>query len=266
MISYTITDIRHLCAEQNNFVINRPHGRNDYTFLHFLNNADILINNEIKTAHTGSFIIFPPYTPQYFCSKGPLLHNWFHADESLQKYMDMYNIRANRLYTPKNSQHISELIHIMDREFFSNRPNKKDMLSAQLNELFILLARSCVDIRETDVMPYAQREKLSAVRREIICRTNENWTVKKMAELANMSEPYFFSLYKKMFGETPTTTLIMYRVHFSRLELMNTNDSVQQIALRMGYTNEYHFIRQFKKLTGKTPGQFQEEYRKRSAR
>jgi len=38
--------------------------------------------------------------------------------------------------------------------------------------------------------------------------------------------------------------------------LAETNNTIREIAFACGYGNEYHFIRQFKKITGKTPTEY----------
>jgi AraC-like DNA-binding protein len=60
-----------------------------------------------------------------------------------------------------------------------------------------------------------------------------------------------------MFGTSPINDLIEARISAARSLLMAEGDlSVAQVAERLGYNDQYHFIRQFKAANGQSPGQF----------
>ena len=54
------------------------------------------------------------------------------------------------------------------------------------------------------------------------------------------------------------TDVISSRIERAKSLLMLTDLTARQIAVACGYENETHFSRQFRQITGKTPG----EYRK----
>ena len=77
-----------------------------------------------------------------------------------------------------------------------------------------------------------------------------------MADQVSLSHAYFQVLYKKAFGVTCMTDVIETKITFAKEYLVSTDMSVASIAEELGYTQVYHFIRQFKKCTGFTPGAF----------
>ena len=73
-----ILQIRHEWPEKDDFCINRPRGRKDYTFLHFFNRVDLLINGVRQKTSPHACIFFPPGIPQWFLSDGPLILSLIH--------------------------------------------------------------------------------------------------------------------------------------------------------------------------------------------
>ena len=77
-----------------------------------------------------------------------------------------------------------------------------------------------------------------------------------MAELAYVSPSRFHTVYRAAFGISPMDDLIHARIDTAKNRLCNSNESVNRLALELGYKNVTHFCRQFKKITGMTPVEF----------
>ena len=75
-----------------------------------------------------------------------------------------------------------------------------------------------------------------------------------------------YSQLRRMFIEYTGENIMAYtnrlRIEEAKELLTTTEDTVMEIALRLGYNNDQSFNRYFKKLVGITPG----EYRKLHAR
>jgi AraC-like DNA-binding protein len=60
-----------------------------------------------------------------------------------------------------------------------------------------------------------------------------------------------------MFGTTPGQDMIRGKMdHAKSLLLVDEYMPLATIAERLGYSSQYHFIRQFKQITGETPGAY----------
>ena len=74
-----------------------------------------------------------------------------------------------------------------------------------------------------------------------------------------MNPDYLGKLFKKETGIKFSDWLIATRIHLAEKLLRHTRLSVAEIAQKAGFADKYsYFCRQFKKITGATPG----EYRK----
>lgn len=78
----------------------------------------------------------------------------------------------------------------------------------------------------------------------------------KMAESVNLSPPYFCYLFKSITGVPPARYLKSLRMQQAATLLTTTFLSVKEIVRRVGFTDESHFVRDFKRIYGVTPSEY----------
>lgn len=88
---------------------------------------------------------------------------------------------------------------------------------------------------------------------EIYRRPNEQWTVKLMGDMLNVSTGYLESIYKSTFGVSCMEDVILSRITLAKKYLQSGNYSIAEIIPLCGYHSPEHFYRQFKKVTNMTP-------------
>jgi transcriptional regulator GlxA family with amidase domain len=81
-------------------------------------------------------------------------------------------------------------------------------------------------------------------------------TLEKMAESVNLSAPYFCYLFKSITGVPPAKYLKTLRMREAATLLTTTFLSVKEIVRRVGLADESHFVRDFKRLYGRTPREY----------
>ena len=82
-----------------------------------------------------------------------------------------------------------------------------------------------------------------------------------LAELSGMGETYYRNIFQSVFGVPPTRYIQQYRVEKAKEMLLNASDSVEEIAVAVGFANSSYFCKVFKSLTGLTPSEFAEKGR-----
>ena len=85
---------------------------------------------------------------------------------------------------------------------------------------------------------------------------SRSFTLGAMAESVNLSAPYFCSLFKSIIGVPPAKYLKNLRMQQAATLLTTTFLSVKEIVRRVGLADESHFVRDFKRLYGRTPSEF----------
>lgn len=85
---------------------------------------------------------------------------------------------------------------------------------------------------------------------------SKSFTLGKMAESVNLSAPYFCYLFKTITGVPPAKYLKALRMQQAATLLTTTFLSVKEIVRRVGLADESHFVRDFKRLYGRTPSEY----------
>ncbi|WP_326512749.1 AraC family transcriptional regulator [Clostridium intestinale] len=94
---------------------------------------------------------------------------------------------------------------------------------------------------------------------------NENYrdavSIQALADSLNISQSYLRSIFKKQVGKSPQEYLIYCRIEQAKEYLRETEYSIKDISMSLGFYDEYHFCNLFKKVTGKTPNEYKAIFR-----
>ena len=260
-ISYKIKSIDFERREKKGFIINRPNGTNDFLFIHFKSPVKLLQEDSIIEVEKGACWITTPNTKHWFeAAECELVHDWFHflpyqPDEFLN-----LGFEVNKIFYPNCTGLLTLLVRECYEEFVNKDVYWQENITAILNKLFIILARECKS--GNPILSNSQMretyERFKQFRIHLYRNISENWDVSDMAKSLSLSRSRFTILYSNFFGVSPKEDLIHQRILYAEHLLSSSNMSVEEISVRCGYSNVYHFIRQFKDRTGLSPG----EYRK----
>ncbi len=82
-----------------------------------------------------------------------------------------------------------------------------------------------------------------------------------LAGVAGLSVHHFAREFKRSTGDTPHDHLIRRRVERARDMLATTGDSLAEIAFAVGFADQGHLARHFRRMLGVTPGQYRRSRR-----
>lgn len=80
--------------------------------------------------------------------------------------------------------------------------------------------------------------------------------VSDLAVLSGMSESHFSRLFKACIGTSPIDWLRRERINQAKHRLIESEDPIKEIARQVGYSDQFFFSKDFKKMTKLTPTQF----------
>ena len=87
------------------------------------------------------------------------------------------------------------------------------------------------------------------------------WTNAEMAKVSNISAPHLQQLFKEHLATTPNAFLIDARLEKAAELLLSTKFlSVKEVGFEVGFTDDSHFTRTFKKKYNLTPTEFRKRY------
>ena len=80
-----------------------------------------------------------------------------------------------------------------------------------------------------------------------------------LAEMSGIGETYYRNIFLSVFSMPPAKYIQLYRVEKAKERLVNSSDSVEQIAVAVGFANSSYFCKVFKSTVGLTPSEFAEK-------
>ncbi len=257
-----LLSVRHDWPEKAGFLISRPSGLDSYTFIHFLTPVRLRTQGAEISVRAGGCIFFAPDTPQFFQSDSDVIHNWAHFDKRLSEKLTLYNIPTDQILYPKDVGFISDIFRKLEIENFSENEHKDTLCAALSEEFLIRFSRALHGETPLPLTDRAERKRLRELRQYILSHPEQKWSVSKIADKVPLSPSRFHAVYKSLFGTSPMQDVIEAKISYAKsLLLANHRLSLPEVAEKLGYNDQYHFIRQFKAVTGETPGQYRKSRR-----
>ena len=252
-----VSAVRHDWPEKAGFLTFRPKGHPQYTFMHFTTPVQFKFGDMLVQARPGACIFYAPRVPQWYHSPQDMIHNWLHTDESLSALLEAYDIPQNQILYPENPAFISDIFRQIELEHFSDHPHKAALIEGYVNEFVIKLSRALHGGVTGVPLHRKEREQIRAVRQRVLSEPERKWTVPEMAALVSLSPSRFHAVYKALFATSPLQDVIEAKIRYARSLLLSDEQmAITEVAEKLGYNDQYHFIRQFKAVTGETPGAY----------
>ncbi|MBX3240919.1 MAG: helix-turn-helix transcriptional regulator [Chitinophagaceae bacterium] len=145
------------------------------------------------------------------------------------------------------------ILQTMQAEFQSQEIGFTTRINQLLHDLIILTTRHLTS-QNSSRRDFPQ----SFIKLEQTLRDNlsHQWTVDEMAVLMALGATAFSERVKNFTGFSPLNYLINIRISEAIKLLKQSDRSVTDIALEVGFYSSQHFATTFKKLTGYTPSEF----------
>lgn len=153
---------------------------------------------------------------------------------------------------------LSMLLEQMRVELTSRNAASALFLQGLAHCMAVHLAREYLDNSADDI---ARRNALPAFKLRRVLATMEanlsgEFSLGELAEEVGMSEYHFSRLFKKATGHSPSQFFIRLRMARARQLLLETDQSIIDIGLEVGYSSPSHFSQIFKREVGLTPSQY----------
>ena len=104
--------------------------------------------------------------------------------------------------------------------------------------------------------PHGPTDRLSTLAAKVRATIDQAWSIPQMAALSGVSISQLHRLFRQQFGATPAEWLRAERINLARRYLVSGFERIATIGALCGYSDPFHFSRDFRKLTGMSPSQY----------
>lgn len=238
-----------------------------------------IMDHAVYEQQAGDLLIIPPMKPHRYKSdrQEPLHYFVMHVQVSDTAFMQLMN-NCEQLHYPKGdplNEKLRPIIMQLIEQLQEDDSHSQIALFANALMMMSLLERH-MKTQQSDSPHYSEETLPSLIAREIEMlitfrpsdsedrfETREplhNWLA-QIAEKLLISRRHCYRVFQQAYRMSPRDYLAVLRQQEAMHSLVNSDDSLEQIAYRIGFENVQSFIRQFSKWTGMTPGSFRRSER-----
>jgi len=237
-----------------------------------LQGATVQDHNRAVVRNSGpgrAFALQPKGTPTRFLADGAITFGHvFLPDALLDRAADMENLPAlsGRLrddlsFVPARTLH-ARLAEYLQRAFDDVSP----ATSLEMEGRALLLVDSLLSLHghsaERDVRPAAglPTRQLSRVCDFLTEHFSEDIGLEDLAKLTGLTSKHVARAFRQSTGMPPHQYLIGQRIEAAKRRLVNTRESLADIAVECGFADQSHFTAAFRKAVGYPPGTWRRKH------
>ncbi|MGN0426726.1 MAG: AraC family transcriptional regulator [Agathobacter sp.] len=184
---------------------------------------------------------------------------WIHFNgPSAEGYYNYFAEHNFWHFTPTSVQELTTSVQTL-LSLHENRNENTDILAA--NEITQILTTISTEVPDSDQPTSALSQKL----REIIAYLDEHYTeeisLDFLAEHFFISKFYLSREFKKEYGTTIVSYILIKRITNAKEQLRYGDSSIEEIALSCGIADASYFNKVFRKLEGCTASEYRKKWR-----
>lgn len=228
-----------------------------------------------KPFGAGDFFYTAPMTENTILPDpdDPWQIRWFSLTERhpcmTRLFRTLAELEAGRVY---HSSYTAEIAELLKFALYSNHTNVDMDLYlegvVQIIDQYLQAALRAEDAHAVRVPSNMARAKY-LIEKSVIDRASADLTgeepeisVAEFARAVGLERKYFCKLFSETYGYSPKEYLMQVRLRYSQHYLAETEDTIQQIAAKLGYKDHNSYQRMFRERTGVTPSQYRRAHQK----
>lgn len=247
----------HIFARQGR-TISRPNGRRDYLVFYVAKGTEhVFLDTEIELTE-GSFVIFRPFEKQMHVQKSSKTSEFYFVHFHAPADFDLFGLESSVAYFTKPSTKIVDLFESIITELQSKQSAYEEICVSQLLNILFLLKRKS----EKSSDPLGQyTDKISFVIQRMNAEYDKPHSLEDYAAMCCMSKYHFLRIFKEVTGCSPIEYRNSIRLEHAKEWLSDTDNTIEKISGRVGYTSNAYFCHAFKRKFGLSPSQYRKNNR-----
>jgi AraC-like DNA-binding protein len=209
--------------------------------------ADQIIVFNPDEVHTGEAADEEGWEFRMFYLDSELLRNA--ASLASGKQVNLPAFRDPVIDDPELALQVCQLHAVLETE--QSRRKREESFLLTLAEL----AKRHADVKLADPGRGLERQAVRRVREYLDANTRRNVALEKLSDLSGLSPYHLIRVFRQELGLSPHAYFEQVRIHRAR-RLLKAGLPIADVAVDLGFTDQSHLNRHFKKLTGVTPGAY----------
>lgn len=247
-----------------------PVARNHYLFHYVISGTGTLMADDSKgitqtySIKSGQgFLIFPGQITTYYADeKLPWEYVWIEFDGL--KVKEILQLTELSPDTPVYRSHSKDLKEQLLNEMLYIVHNAEESPFHLIGHLYLFLDHLIQSSKRSNSAPsskmsdYYIKEAIHYIEQNF----QNNISIEEIASVCGINRSYFGKIFKKALGRSPQEFLMNYRMLKATELLKLTSLSISEIGSAVGYENQLHFSRAFKRIYGVSPREWRNSQKK----
>lgn len=240
------------------------HEPDEYELHYFLEGRGTFLNNNTRTRiRAGQLFISPPgiyhsinhddlnYPITYYAA---LLK----VDRNNEELMQLFrNVRLKQETAIQiGTRHRFFFEELKEKSLSKNR-NRNRSAEHKLISFLYDLAENSTSYSSSDTSSRHIEKALEIMQKSIF----NHFQLSDLCRELQLSEEYFIRLFKKHLNTTPMKYFTRLKIEAASALLCSSNKTVKEVSWQMGFANQFHFTKTFKKYTGETPVNYRNNFK-----
>lgn len=243
-------------THRDGLTIDRPRGAGFYVLVLFKSRVAIRMEGVMTPLEPNTFLLFAPDAPHFYREmEKPLVNDWVHFTGDAEELIERLGIPLNTPVRAQDPLAISRFVMDLQNGVRETHPLRDEILDAETRCLLLrlgaMLGRSALPVRAGQYL-----QAFTELRNSLYGQPHLHSPVEALARRVQLGKSRFQHLYRELFGISVVQDMILSRIAHARYLLENSTASVTAIAGLCGYENDVHFMRQFRKVMGISPGAY----------
>ena len=263
MSYYNILGVSHQKRETVSFYMLREHGQPAINFIHFSDPVVIILDGKPFLTENDACIIYSPgFRQEYKSHSSGFRNDYITFQVEDEDFVSRFDLPQNEIFYINEPDRVTHIISWISWAAIDKTEPHGDDIYEAIVSLFRTLEEIKVKSTPTFARTMATKQRFIALRDEMR-KSPANWDVEKMSHYVWLTRSRFSTLYKKFFGTTPKADLIGMKMKLAKQKLVETDETVVNIAIACGYDSVEHFIRLFCRMEKVTPLKYRQAHRAR---
>ena len=227
----------------------------------------------------GDIFVFQGKTKHHFKERhGLSMHNIMYDNRRLQHsfknlqgdagynamfllepaYRRRHRFKSRLRISRRSLAHVEAIVHKIQDEQEQQLAGSDTLMLSMLLELIVFFSRqySKVDIPQAKAL-----YRIGKIIGRLETQYKKDWNITQLSKVAGMSKSSLISTFKNATGYSPVDYLIRIRLQKAAELLIETEESLGEIAVQCGFHDSNYLTRQFRRVYNLTPRQFRKNNR-----